>query len=174
MNKKILLFVATLTLISVTAVPVFAVKPNGPSAENGLTKGNSEINHLYLYEKDQQWNVVEKGAWGKLTFDETSFNFNGHKLAKNTEYALIWYGYEENNDVWPYATCIAQGSTNNGGNIHLSGEYPFGDFLENGVSDTDDSVNEKIWLVLASDIDCDSNMMIDWQPAEYLFEYNVI
>jgi hypothetical protein len=168
MHKKILIILTTLALIAATAVPAFAVKPNGPSAKNGLNNTNSEITHLYLYEKDPvEWTPVEKGAWGKLTFNQTNFNFNGHKLLKETEYALIWYGTEEYNDEWPYATCIMTGFTNKGGNIHLSGEYDFGAF-------TDDEVGQKIWLVLAEDIDCENNVMTGWQPEEYLFEYDVI
>lgn len=168
MNKKLLIILATLALMTMTTLPVFAVKPNGPSADNGLNKGNSEINHLYLYEKDpEDWAIVDKGAWGKLTFNSTHFNFNGHKLLKETEYALIWYGADDHNDEWPYATCIIEGVTNKGGNIHLSGEYDFGAFLA-------DENEQKIWLVLADDIDCEINEMVAWNPAEYLFEYDVI
>jgi hypothetical protein len=168
MHRKTLIILTSLALIAFTAVPVFAVKPNGPSAENGLTKTNSDVMHLYLYEKDPtEWTVVEKGAWGKLTFNQTNFNFNGHKLLKDEEYAIIWYGAEEYNDEWPHATCIAKGFTNKGGNIHLSGEYGFAAF-------TDDEIPQKIWLVLAEDIDCDNNVMVDWQPEEYLFEYDTI
>ena len=168
MHKKILIILTSLALIAVTAVPVLAVKPNGPSASNGLTKTNSDITHLYLYEKDPiTWDTVNKGAWGKLTFNQTHFNFNGHKLLRDTEYALIWYGTEEYNDEWPYATCIMKGFTNKGGNIHLSGEYGFMAF-------TEDEIEQKIWLVLADDIDCENNVMMGWTPEEYLFEYDVI
>jgi hypothetical protein len=152
----------------VATIPVFAVKPNGPSADNGLNKGNSAVNNLYLYEKDPtDWSVVEKGAWGKLKFNSNNFTFNGHKLMKETEYALIYYGADGHNDELPYATCIVKGFSNKGGNIHLSGEYDLGSFM-------DDAIPQKIWLVLAGDIDCENNQMICWNPTEYLFECDVI
>lgn len=169
MHKKTLIILATLALMTIMTLPVFAVKPAGPSADNGLNKGNSEINHLYLYEKDPtDWDtIIEKGAWGKLTFNSTDFNFNGHKLMKDTEYVLIWYGTDTHNDEWPHATCIIDGVTNKGGNIHISGEYDFGAFIA-------DEIEQKIWLVLAADIDCENNQMTAWNPTEYLFEYDVI
>jgi len=39
---------------------------------------------------------------------------------------------------------------------------------------TEDEVAQKIWLVLAEDIDCENNEMTNWQPEEYLFEYDTI
>ena len=173
MYKKTLIILATLALMTMATIPVFAVKPNGPSANNGLNRGKSAVNHLYLYEKDPvSWVPVENGAWGKLTFDSNNFVFNGHKLMNETEYALIYYGADGHNDEWPYATCIMTGFSNKGGNIHLSGEYDFSAFIDDGTDDPED--RQKIWLVLADDIDCENNQMIGWNPTEYLFEYDVI
>ena len=144
---------SVLFLVSVAA----AVKPAGPSAYHGLTHPG-KASQLYLYEKDPvTWEIVEDGAWGKMTFDGDSFVFNGHGLDANVEYTLIRY-----TDSWPGypVVCLANGETNKGGNIHMSGVM-----LEGGP---------KIWLVLSSDVDCNTQKMTGWNPSKYLFEYNVI
>lgn len=142
-------------LLGSMAVPAFAVKPNGPSAVNGLAHPG-QASQLYLYEKDPStWNVVEGGAWGKMTFSADSFVFNGHGLEANTDYTLIRY-----NDPWPGSpVCLASGTSNNGGNINLSGDMQSG--------------GPKVWLVLSSDVNCGVGMS-GWHPTEYLFEYNTI
>ena len=146
--KKIL---ATLFAIMLMAVAVVAIKPNGPSAVNGLNGKGTE--QLYLYEKDSSWDPVP-GAWGQMTFDEDSFVFNGHGLESGVEYTLIRY-------VEPWNTpdvVLGQAMANNGGNVHISGEL-----LDGGY---------KIWLVLSDDVV--GGNLVGWNPSEYLFEYNTI
>ena len=89
--KKILstLFVVSILVVSLS-VFVMAVKPNGPSAANGLSHPG-KVSQLYLYEKDVDWNAIEGGAWGKLKFDSDSFVFNGHGLESGMDYSLIYY-----------------------------------------------------------------------------------
>ena len=139
----------------------------------------SETGHIYLYQKDpSNWTVVEGGAWGKLTYrrkgDAFEFVFNGHKLQPNTDYKLIYYA-----DPWPgkglngdnsCGGCLAVGTTNNGGNIHLAGTY-YGCLPH--PEDEQPLGGAKIWLVLASDYS-DNPGMKAWNPDEYLFENNVI
>ena len=91
MKNKTILFGSVLVAALMLASVAVAVKPNGPSAYNGLNKGKSSVKHLYLYEKDSSWNVVPGGAWGKMRFDDDSFVFNGHGLASGTDYTLIYY-----------------------------------------------------------------------------------
>ena len=95
-----------------------------PGAKNSCAAGKSGVEHLYLVEKNpSDWVIVPNGAWGKMTFDAESFVFNGHDLEADTGYTLIYYGDETHNDVWPYATCLASGTSNKGGNINLSISY---------------------------------------------------
>jgi len=163
MKKTLLVSSFIILFMALVAMsPALAVKPNGPSAYNGLHKGNSGVKHLELYEKKidpvtSEWSPVEKGAWGKMGFSEDSFVFNGHKLESNTEYTLIRY-----EDPWPGSpvTCLGEGASNKGGNIHLSGEMK-----EDGP---------KVWLVLSDDVDCDNAIMTGWNQLEYLFEYDLI
>src|SRR3989344_8342402 len=92
--KKVLVLLIGLMLVMTVAV--MAVKPNGPAAYNGLNKGNSDVRHLELYEKDSNWDPVVGGAFGRLTFDSDSFVFNGHGLEAATDYTLVRY-----KDPWP-------------------------------------------------------------------------
>ena len=175
MDRTKIMIPATICLIvlclGLMTVPAFAKKAAGPDALNGYTK--SKTHHLMLYEKDPgDWSIVEGGAWGKLSWKDAAANsrpltfvFNGHGLEADTAYTLIYYGDESNNDVWPYATCIASGTADMYGDVHLSGTLP-------GIAV--DAEPNKIWLVLSSDVNCMSDVMTGWNPTEYLFEYNVI
>ncbi len=135
---------------------VQAVKPNGPAAYNGLNKGKSDIGHLELYQKNlTTWQPVEDGAFGRMTFNESDFVFNGHGLKTKTDYTLIRY-----NDPWPGKTvCLASGTSNDEGNLHLRGAMQEG--------------GPKVWLVLSGDVKC-GDKMVGWHGADYLFEYDLL
>ena len=158
--KKLAILSAGAALL-LYAVPAFANKPNGPAAYNGLNKGNSEVQHLELYEKDANWQPVKGGAWGKMTFDSDSYVFNGHGLEPNTKYALVVYDQDGEPDAWPGSgPRLGTGMTNAGGNLNLSGELV--------------ALNQaKVWLVLASDVNAAGNLTA-WHPSDYLFEYNKV
>jgi len=154
MKKAIVALVLGLMVMTTAAI---AAKPNGPSAYNGLNKGNSDVKHLELYEKDPTtWEAIDGGARGRMTFDSDSFVFNGHGLEAGMDYTLIRY-----QDPWSGSpVCLASGTTNNGGNINLAGAMQDG--------------GPKVWLVFSADVDCDNAVMTGWNPTEYLFEYNLI
>lgn len=163
--KKLLITIGVMVLLF-SAAPVFAKAdketPKTPADYNGLNKGNSKMMHLYLYEKDGNWDVVEDGAWGKMNFDEEKFVFNGHRLEPNTEYALIVYDVLEiDGDTWPgTGPTLTTGYSDDYGDLHLKGVM-------------ERYCEAKIWLVLADDAD-GSGHMTNWNPTEYLFEYNRI
>jgi len=154
--KKYLILVLIVLLIGALSVGVLAGK-NGQA-------GKSNIAHLYLYEKDpDSWDIVEDGAWGKMKYNlsgETfDFVFNGHGLDADMDYTLIVYYGED----WPgTGICLGNGMTNSGGEIHIA----------NSV-DTGSLEDAKIWLVRSDDQECDFGMT-DWNPKEYLFEYDLI
>lgn len=156
MKKTIATLVAGAAILA-SVMPALAKNPKGPADYNGMNHfGNAS--HLYLYEKDSTtWEVLEDGAWGKMTYHEDTFVFNGHKLVPGQEYSLINYSP----DVWPGADSIlmSNGTADEYGNIHLSG-------LMEGVSG-------KVWLVLSSDF-TDGTGMTGWHPEEYLYEYTLI
>ena len=161
--KKYLILVLVVLLIGALTVGVMADK-NGPA-------GKSDIAHLYLYEKDADWNIVDGGAWGKMKYNllgETfDFVFNGHGLVEGTEYTLIYYP-----DPWPGSglICLGEGTVNEEGDIHIAESLDTGDL----PIATDENSGAKIWLVLSDDVDCENAEMIGWTPIEYLFEYDLI
>ena len=126
-----------------------------------------QANNVYLYEKNPaDWTIVPDGAWGKLNYLPDQFVFNGHGLEAGVEYALVYYP-----DPWPGTglMVLGSGTANNGGNVHIAGDFDFS--LIPIVGDTN-TPGAKIWLVLAADQD--GNQMTGWNPTEYLFENNLI
>ena len=160
--KRIMLVATAVALaVALSVAPVLAKGPSGPS-------GKSDVGHLYLVEKDPStWEVVEEGAWGKLNYkcneDGFSFVFNGHGLEPGASYELMNYV-----DPWPGndSQLLASGVANGGGNIHLEGAV---DCLR-APRDADGA---KIWLVVADDFDEENELMVGWNPTEYLFEYDL-
>lgn len=155
--KKTTLIVLAIVLVAAIVSPVMAAKKD-------------PANHLYLYEKDPTtWTIVSDGAWGKMTYQDSKFVFNGHGLDAGVEYALIYYP-----DPWPGdtayldTTILGTGISNGGGNVNIAGTF---DFTAIPTED-DGNTGAKIWLVLAEDHDGDK--MIAWNPVEYLFENNLI
>jgi hypothetical protein len=175
-KKKIMMIAVAALVAGLLVVPVIAKGPSGPA-------GNSNIAHLYLYEKenfcdvgDDCWTIVEEGAWGKMkcnksgsTFD---FVFNGHDLEAGEEYTLIYYP-----DPWPGEglICLGSGTANDDGDVHIMGSVDtLGDNLP---APGDTNTGAKIWLVLSADVDCEGRAMgggLSWTPAEYLFEEDLI
>lgn len=164
-----------LTLMILPAFQVFAIKPAGPSSSNGLEKGKND--HLYLYEKDTEtWNIMEDPAWAKMNINTKKGKFvcNAHGLTPDEEYALICY-----QDPWPGtdSLLLGSGTADQEGNVHIKGqidydtlpshEYTIGEGEEQYTVE-----GSKIWLVLATDFD--ENQMADWNPTEYLFEFDLI
>ena len=163
--------------------------PKGPSGP----AGKSNTGHLYLYEKVEPpqpyppgdpWEIVEDGAWGKMKYNwrgsTLKFIFNGHDLEPEKEYTLIYYP-----DPWPGEglICLGSATSNEEGDVHIMGSPDTGDLpIEEDFNNPrnenhDDCITDstciegaKIWLVLSSDVDCEEQEMIGWNPTEYLFE----
>ena len=164
----------------------------GPKGTSGPA-GKSKTGHLYLYEKVEPpqpyppgtpWEIVEDGSWGKLKYPlqgpTFKFVFNGHDLEPEVDYTLIYYP-----DPWPGTglICLGFATSNRGGNVHIMGSPDTGDLpIANDLNNPDNPNHEacitgstciegaKIWLVLSSDVDCEAQAMIGWNPTEYLFE----
>lgn len=144
-----------------------ACGPNEPA-------GKSCVSHLYLYEKDPAtWDTISNGSWGKMKYrssgEEFEFVFNGHNLTSGQNYTLIYYP-----DPWPGEglICLGTDAANEEENVHIAESVDTG----NLPNETDENFPDgaKIWLVLSSDVDCENSKMIGWNPAEYLFEHNLI
>jgi hypothetical protein len=151
--KKVLVAAASAALLLSVAVPAIAAKPED-------TPKGSPSEHLYLYEKDNTtWEIVEDGAWGKLTYNTTkgTFVFNGHGVMPETEYTVVRY-----EDPWSSheAVCLGSGESTKGGQVHVSG-----DMLKGGP---------KVWFVLSADVDCEAGKFTTWNGPDYLYEYDVV
>jgi len=156
---------------------LFSQGPSGPA-------GKSNVAHLYVAEKDANWQPVPGGAWGKLEYKLSGpmfdFVFNGQKLDPGLAYTLIYYP-----DPWPGtgAICLGNGVVDINGYIHIKGSPDTGnlpiatdwnaDPLKTTYSGPPSGTRAKICLVLTSDIACGSRM-IAWQPIHYLFEMQLI
>ena len=173
--KKVLFILVVAALVLALPTAVLAAKPDkGLKGLKGQA-GESNMAFVELWEKDTDWEIVEDGAWGKLkynlegsTFD---FMFNGHGLEVDTGYSLIYYA-----DPWPGnnpGALIASGSSNEWGDIHLMGSNDLNMDLPDG-DDANQEDGAKIWLVLSDDYDAIECEMTGWNPAEYLFEYDLI
>jgi len=112
----IALMVLTVFMVGcTTVVPETDLSGKGPNGQ----AGNSNIAHLYLYEKENfetdGWDVVNKGAWGKMKYNLSGemfeFVFNGHGLEAEKNYTLIYYP-----DPWPGTglICLGNGVANKG------------------------------------------------------------
>lgn len=164
--KKYLVFVLAALLVGALATGVLAAR-------------KSNVGHLYLYEKDSNWDIVSPGAWGKMKYNlsgpEFKFVFNGHGLEPGEDYCLIYYP-----DPWPGngLICLGEGTANMGGNVHIAGSVdPNGDLpIPSDIPEPLPAQDgAKIWLVLSDDVDCvNKHFKNVWNPTEYLFEYEVI
>ncbi|OGM03225.1 hypothetical protein A3K72_01785 [Candidatus Woesearchaeota archaeon RBG_13_36_6] len=152
-----------LVMICVLATTVMALGTNiKPVCKLGTT--------LNLVEKNpSDWSVVSGGAKATIMdiCNPMVYLLKGYSLAPNTKYTLIYYGDATHNDVWPYATCLGSGTSDFFGRVLFGGMPGFGKYFNDGV-------NQKIWLILSSDVDCAAGKMTKWNPTEYLFEYNTI
>jgi hypothetical protein len=169
--KKYLILVLIVLLIGALVIGVLAAKPgnvpHGPA-------GGSNIAHAYLYEKDENWDIVEGGAWGKMKYNlsgsEFDFVFNGHGLEPETDYTLIYYP-----ESWPDVICLGNETTDDEGNVHIEDSIEIDTHLpacDDPNTFDDDTPGAKIWLVLSDDVV--GSVMTGWNPAEYLFEYDKI
>ncbi len=166
-----------ITVVAITGLALagasFGKSFTSGKASNGPA-GRSHTSHLYFNEKDPDtWEIVEDGAWGKMRYSheaaDFNFNFNGHGLEAGMDYTLIYYP-----DPWHGSglICLGDGIADIDGNVHIKNTVDTGDLPI--MSDENYPDGAKIWLVLSSDVDCMMQEMIGWNPAEYLFEYDLI
>ena len=177
MKRFLVLVVVVAMMTALIVAPVMAAGKNGPS-------GKSNVGHVYLYEKDADWDVVADGAWGKYNYKlngeddltEVSGVFNGHGLGADVNYSLIYYP-EVAPNPWPAeglaVIVIGSGTTNKGGNVHITGPAVIGEPDDQPlIGDYVGMTGDKIWLVLSNDLT--DTVMTGWNPSEYLFESALI
>ena len=144
-----------------------------------------------IFPDKERWGRLDHSLWG----DKFKFSFSGRGLPPEKNYTLIYYP-----DPWPgdKLICLGSGKTTpakgkgkghgksgqKGGNIEIHGVVDIGTSLPadydknfNPMSPSG-AVGAKIWLVLSEDVQCPTatvaSKMLNWNPASYLFEYNLI
>jgi hypothetical protein len=171
MKIKAIKILGMILLLSMAIPAVYARGPTGKA-------GKSDIQQLYLVEKTPSgdWDTVDGGAWGKMTYNVASgdYVFNGHGLTAGEKYTLINFAREEGQ--WPATILIlGDGIANGGGNVHIAENIV--EALLPDLTDEDERPGAKIWLVLEKDIiDLESSTptLNGWNPTEYLFEDDLI
>jgi len=191
MKRELLRVLICCLVMALVIVPLASAKSqkklSGPA-------GKSNVGHLYLYQKieppqpyppNTPWAIDEDGAWGKMTYRLSGslfeYVFNGHKLAPEEQYTLIYYA-----DPWPGTglICLGSGTANGGGNVHIATSVDIDTDLpipadlnnpenpghETCVLESTCIEGAKIWLVLSSDVDCSGRTMVGWDADDYLFE----
>ncbi len=180
--KKIVIFIIVVMLTALTSVVM---------ADDW---GSEKAGRLLLFQKcdatltgegyDSSGCPTGDGPWpiypgnrrmGKLKYTlwGTSFKFlfEGKNLEPNKDYTLIYYP-----DPWPgkNLVCLGSGKTNSKGKIKIRDSKDEAITTSLPASgDANYKLGAKIWLVLSEDITCGTEM-INWRPASYLFEYNLI
>ena len=145
--------------------------------ENFLCSDRLSSHRLLLENKDENWKPITDTRHGVLSWagNGPTFDFSNSLyatgLTPNTGYSLIYYA-----DPWPGnhpGALLGEGTSNADGNLTIKGNVNLGHDLPH-PTDANVSDGAKIWLVLSYDYDPVSMSMIDWNPGEYLFEYNLI
>jgi hypothetical protein len=136
---------------------------------------------------------LDNRRWAQMKYnllgEQFRFSLQGKRLLPETDYTLLYYP-----DPWPGngLMCLGSNTTNANGNVQIHGkaDIPFGlpapyDENYNPVEPSGAS-GAKIWLVPSNDVKCDAildedsgevlgpTQMIGWNPADYLFEANLI
>jgi hypothetical protein len=136
---------------------------------------------------------LDNRRWAQMKYnllgEQLRFSLQGKRLLPETDYTLIYYP-----DPWPGngLICLGSNTTNANGNVQIHGkaDIPFGlpaPYDENfNPIEPSGASGAKIWLVLSNDVKCDASLdedsgevldptaMIGWNPADYLFEGNLI
>jgi hypothetical protein len=141
--------------------------------ETSLANVDCKLLFLNLDKKNPStWTILSTD--GKLTYkaDSSAFVFDASNLVAETEYALISYSEPWGTESGVLGTGTADGS----GNIQITGSsmplvcnpYP------TPSSDEYSGTGSKIWLVPVSDFVVSTGMFTAWNPANYLFETDLI
>lgn len=131
----------------------FNITVTGEQLEGTLVLENKNPSNWQILGDDTMTGTLTYGVMDA----EFNFTFTGAGLANGTGYTLVM-GAD-----YPFAGgTIASGTSNGTGGIALAGSMNF------GVN----KINQKVWLVLTSDMTAGS--VTGWTPASYLFETGLI
>lgn len=157
-------------------IEFFAEQVNG----NGPIAGGVDPQTLLLENKNTggDWSpVISDGMWGVLKWagDGTTFDFSttleAHGLDPDTGYSLVYAP-----DPWPQSlggpsTELGSATSDGDGNLTIATSKDLGYDIPH-PDDNNYPLGGKIWLVPTADHD--GTKLTGWNPAKYLFEYNLI
>ncbi len=137
---------------------------NGPEGRAGA----SHVAHLNFSQRDEEGEVVEDGAWGRMkyvwsgpTFD---FVFNGHGLEPDAEYEMT-YQLEPVGENG--ALCLGAGTVNEDGDLHIKNSIELNGDLPMPADESEDGA--LLVAVVSEDVDCELDDMVTYMPEDYLF-----
>jgi hypothetical protein len=184
-NKKILIALAMVALMTLPIIQVLGINPNSKAPTNGV--GKSKNDHLYLFQKDsdEEWEIVDDPKWAKINFNnkQNKYVLNAHGLTPNEDFELICYL-----DPWPgdYSVLLGAGTSDEEGNLHIQDYVNVTELHEIAQTKLESAEyqenpdaavladGQKIWLVPAADFDEDAQVMIGWNPDDILFEFDLL
>lgn len=138
----------------------------GPEGQSG----RSHVAHLNFSQRDPETgDPLEDGAWGRMmyfwqgpTFD---YVFNGHELPAGVEYELTYQ--PESEGETSSAICLGGGVVNEDGDLHIAESVELDGDLPMPEDANEDGA--MLVVVLAEDVDCESEEMLTFLPEDYLF-----
>jgi hypothetical protein len=122
--------------------------------------GQSQVAHVEFAVADASDDATadESAPWARMTYfwvgTHFDFIFNAHQLTPSTAYTLIVAADDGS------AVCLASGTVNNGGELHLMGsvdpDASFPQDLDPFAPRTDDTEDATAKLVPSASVDCDA------------------
>jgi hypothetical protein len=151
--------IAVAALWCAVAAPVVCGESRSCTDTEAVGKQRSQQHTLKLYAKDPKtWRIRPGGAHGTLIYNEKTgqFTFAASKLKPLSGYLLV-----RNADTPPTGDLLARGTTNEAGELRLSGRW--------------NDWTKRFWLVSREDLTIRGNRvtLIAWNPERYLFEEKV-
>jgi hypothetical protein len=160
MSRRLVLLTVALLVVVLAAPAAFA-----------KSKDKADKNLVYVYAKNPlTWQIIEGGASGKMKYrpwgNKLKIRFKAQGLQPGVAYTLIYFP-----DPWPGhgLICLGEGVAADDGTLEM--KEHFRAISELPIeSDANYPCGAKIWLVLTTDVDCVNQVMLHWNPQNYLFQ----
>jgi hypothetical protein len=130
--------------------------------------GASHIAHLGFSQRDDEGEVVEDGATGRMkyTWSGPTFDyvFNGHELEPGDEFTMT-YQLEPVGESG--AICLGSGTVNDEGDLHIKNSIELNSDLPMADDESEDGA--LLVAVVSEDVNCEEDTMDAYIPVDYLF-----
>lgn len=130
--------------------------------------GASHIAHLNFSQRDEEGEVVDDGATGRMkyTWSGPTFDyvFNGHELEPGDEFTMT-YQLEPVGESG--AICLGSGTVNDEGDLHIKNSIELNSDLPMADDESEDGA--LLVAVVSEDVDCELDSMDAYIPEDYLF-----